>query len=218
MELAATQGHDSTHIPGASFAEVVYVPEEVRQTPGAQAAARVHGIPDDEIAQGTPFPVAWARFLAFTEAILNNAIDEDVGDSEEEPSLPRPPDSPPSLLIAAHNGFRFDFAVLLFECQRHGLPMAPFRRWLFLDTLHVLESAKAELGGACMKLQCLVSAAVATQELRAHRALDDSVALRHVVHGVASRLGCSVTDLLRLFAARWDEQASTAQVAALIED
>ena len=98
------------------------------------------------------------------------------------------------------------------------MPTTPFRRWVFLDTMHVLESARAELGGACLKLQCLASSVVDTQELRAHRALDDCIALRHVVHSVASRLGCSVTDLLRPFAARWDEQASTAQVAALIED
>ena len=151
---------------------------------------------------------------------MNNAIHESGDDESEDelPLYPRPPDSPPSLLLVGHNGFRFDFAVLLFECHRHRLPTAPFRHWFFVDTLHVLESAKAELGGACFKLQCLVTVAVDTQELRAHRALDDCIALRHVMHSVASRIGCSVTDLLRQFAFRWDEQASSAQVAALIED
>jgi hypothetical protein len=42
--------------------------------------------------------------------------------------------------------------------------------------------------------------------------------LRHVMHSVASRLGCSISDLLRPYAVRWDEPASSAQVAALIED
>jgi hypothetical protein len=77
---------------------------------------------------------------------LNNAIDEGNDGSEDEPSEPRPPDVSPNLLLVGHNSFRFDFAVLLFECERHNLSMSPFRRWLFVDTLHVLESAKAELG------------------------------------------------------------------------
>ena len=220
VELAASQGQEAAHLPGASFAEVVHVPEEIRRTEGAQAAARVHGIPDDEIAQGTSFPESWARFLAFTEACLNNVISESGDDESEDelPLYPRPPTCPPSLVLAAHNGARFDFAVLLFECHRHGLRTTPFRHWFFVDTLHVLESARNELGGACFKLQCLINASVDTQELRAHRALDDCIALRHVMHSVASRLGCSTTGLLRPFAVQWDEHTSSAQVAALIED
>ena len=218
--VAASQGPEAAHLPRANFAEVVYVPEEIRRTDGAQAAARVHGIPDDEIAQGTTFPDCWARFLAFTEACLNNVIHESADDESEDelPLYPRPPDSPACLLIAAHNGARFDFAVLLFECHRHGVRTTPFRQWLFVDTLHVLESARNELGGACFKLQCLVNATVDAQELRAHRALDDCIALRHVMHSVASRLSCSIIDLLRPFAVQWDEPVSAVQVAALFED
>ena len=48
VELAATQGHDLAHLPGASFAEVVHVPEETQRSASAQAAAAVHGITDDE--------------------------------------------------------------------------------------------------------------------------------------------------------------------------
>jgi len=169
VEIAATQSFDSAHMPGASYAEVAYVPEELLRTPSAQAAARVHCIPDDEIAQGAAFPASWARFLAFTEAVLNNAIHEGSDSSEDDkPPLPRPLDDPPSLLVAAHNGHRFDFAVLLFECHRHQLPMTPFRRWFFVDTLHVLEGSKAELGGACLKLQCLANTVIDTRELRTH--------------------------------------------------
>ena len=219
VELAASQGQERAHLPGANFAEVVHVPEDIRRAEGAQAAARVHGIPDDEIAQGTSFPESWARFLSFTDACLNNVIHESDVESEDElPLYPRPPTRPPSLILAAHNGVRFDFAVLLFECHRHGVRATPFRHWFFIDTLHVLEGARDELGGACFKLQCLVNAAVDTQELRAHRALDDCIALRHVMHSVASRLGCSIIDLLRPFAVQWDESASSAQIAALLED
>ena len=62
VELAATQGHDLAHLPGASFSEIVHVPSEIQRSASAQAAAEVHGISDDEIALGTSFPVSWARF------------------------------------------------------------------------------------------------------------------------------------------------------------
>ena len=218
VELAAAQGQEHAHIPGASFAEVVRVPEEILQSTSAQAAAQVHGIPDDEITRGTSFPESWARFLAFTEACLNNVIHDGSDDTDEEPSSARPPDNIPDIVLAAHNGYRFDFAVLLFECERHQLSISPFRRWYFLDTLHILEATKAELSGTCLKLQCLINKIAEAKELRAHRALDDCIALRCVVHNVAYRLGCSVTELMRKFVCRWDEQASVAQIAALISD
>ena len=60
VELAATQGHDLAHLPGASFSEVVRVPEEIQRSASAQAAAAVHGITDEEIALGSTFPEAWA--------------------------------------------------------------------------------------------------------------------------------------------------------------
>ncbi len=66
--------------------------------------------------------------------------------------------------------------------------------------------------------QCLANTTADTRELRAHRALDDCIALRHVVNSAASRLGCSIADLLCPFAARCDEQTSTAQIVALVED
>ena len=218
VELAATQGHDQAHLPGASFAEVVHVPEEILRSASAQAAATVHGITDDEIVLGTTFPESWGRFLAFVEACSNNMIQECEEDTDEEPLSPRPPDVQPTVCFAAHNGIKFDFAVLLFESQRHNLSMSPFRHWLFVDTLHLLECTKAELGGACLKLQCLVHAVADTGSLRAHRALDDCISLRLVVHQVACKLDCSVTDLLRRFAYRWEEQSSIPQIAALAED
>ena len=218
VELAATQGHDLAHLPGASFSEVVRVPEEIRRSASAQAAAAVHGITDEEIALGTTFPQAWARFLGFVEACSNNMIQESEEDTDEEPLPPRPLNAQPTVCCAAHNGVKFDFAVLLFECQRHRLSVSPFRHWLFVDTLHILECTKAELGGACLKLQCLIHAIADTSTLRAHRALDDCICLRHVVHQVACKLDCSVTDLLRRFAYRWDEQSSLPQIAALVED
>ena len=56
VELAATQGDDLAHLPGASFSEIVHVPGEILRSASAQAAAEVHGITDAEIALGTSFP------------------------------------------------------------------------------------------------------------------------------------------------------------------
>ena len=55
VELAASQGQEAAHLPGANFAEVVHVSEGVRWTDGAQAATRVHRMPNYEVAQGTSF-------------------------------------------------------------------------------------------------------------------------------------------------------------------
>ena len=52
-ELAASQGQESEHTPGAQFAEVVFVPDEIQQSDGARAAAQVHDMPVHEIAIGT---------------------------------------------------------------------------------------------------------------------------------------------------------------------
>ena len=141
MSSQPHKGKEAAHLPGANFAEVVHVPEGIWRTEDAQAAARVHGIPAEEIAQGT-------------EACLNNVIHESDDDQSEDdlPLYPRPPTCPPGLIRAAHNGVRFDFVVLLFECHRHGLRTTPFRHWFCVDTLHVLDNAKNELGGACFKL------------------------------------------------------------------
>ena len=39
--------------------------------------------------------------------------------------------------MAAHNGIRFDFAVLLFELVRHDMNWGPLDQWLFVDTLAI---------------------------------------------------------------------------------
>ena len=47
-------------------------------------------------------------------------------------------------------------------------------------------------------------------------ALDDCIALQHVMGFLAARLGVSLVYLHRRFAVRFDEQASVAQVEALL--
>ena len=113
-------------LPGANFAAVVKVPDGILAEPSARAAATVHGIKDSEILEGALFPIVWGRFLDFVDKLLNNYVvdteeDEDEDSEGESPSslawsprtprsprsplLPRPPDRPPSLLCAAHNGY-----------------------------------------------------------------------------------------------------------------
>ena len=124
--------------------------------------------------------------------------DDTSDSDHEEPGPPRMPDEPPALLVAAHNGYvvldcsrhmhllsrhwppnmhnlhffprryRFDFAVLLAEIVRHELALTPFRRWLFVDTLTILDASKDEVG-SCLKLQCLVRHYGNAKDLRAHR-------------------------------------------------
>ncbi len=66
--------------------------------------------------------------------------------------------------------YRFDFGVLLAEIVRHELSLSPLRRWLFVDTLTILDATKGEIG-PCLKLQCLVRHYASPKDLRAHRAL-----------------------------------------------
>ena len=49
-------------------------------------------------------------------------------------------------------------------------------------------------------------------------ALDDCIALRHVMEFLAARLGMSLVELHRLFAVRFDEPSSIAQVLTLLDD
>ena len=97
---------DSDTAPGAHFASVVHVPDEILDTPGAQAAAAVHCISRDDIAASPTFPVVWCHFLDFVEHVLNAFVVESSSEDEErEPHPPRLPDAPPTILTSAHNGY-----------------------------------------------------------------------------------------------------------------
>jgi DNA polymerase III epsilon subunit-like protein len=111
VEIAAAQAVGRLGLPGACFAQVVKVPDEILQTPASVAASAVHGIDSPEIAESHTFPTVWARFLEFVERCLNDYV-QDAGesDSDEEPAPPRMPEKPPVLLVAAHNGYRAEGA------------------------------------------------------------------------------------------------------------
>ena len=214
VELSAVQALSDG--PGARFSTVVRIDADILSTPGAREAAKVHGIPDDEITASPRFPECWLRFVTFVDALLNDAV-QDCGDSsDEEPAfLPRPPDEQPILLLAAHNGFAFDFTVLLCECYRHHIDLTVFERWVYCDSLHVFRAALRE-AAPCLKLQCLARRMCEPGGLQAHRGLDDCVALLGVLRSVAAQLGIAVESLLSMFAEEVALCDSFAQVSVLL--
>ena len=77
---------------------------------------------------------------------------------------------------------RFDIPLLLREVLRHGCNAFQLAEYRYADSLHLVRAA-ADLGvadGGC-RLQCLGRSCCCSCT-RAHRALEDTVALRHVVH------------------------------------
>ena len=101
----------------------------------------------------------------------------------------------------------------LFETLRHGLSWMPLQNWLFVDTVSLVQAVGLANLGGCAKLQCLVRGYCVG--LQAHRALDDCIALRAVVQGIAESYGVRALDLLRDMVVSLDAPASAAQVATL---
>ena len=68
-----------------------------------------------------------------------------------------------------------------------------------------------------MKLQCLVKVLGDPADLRAHRALDDCVALRHVAVALAEQLGLDLLLWLQRFACELDLRSSLLQLDVLLD-
>ncbi len=212
VEIAAVHCPLDSRFFGGGFSTVVRVDPAILTERGAAAAA-VHGISNEEIGLGPDFPVAWRRFLAWADNLLNTAVVESDDSEDDEPRAPQLlPD--PVLLLAGHNTIRFDFPLLLCECLRHRISCDCFRQWLFVDTLHVVQ---ALTGHGCMKLQCLVKELGSSEDLRAHRALDDCIALRHVGTAFAEGLSKDLPALLKWFAAELDLGTSLSQLSVLMD-
>ena len=215
VELAAVQILPS-NLPGFSFSTTVFVETDILEK-RSQEAAQVHGIGQLEIAVSPTFPEVWKAFMHFLGSLSNSYIQESASDTDDDPSeLPMICEDPPVILIGAHNGIKFDFAMLLFECYRHNLDTSVFEQWVFVDTMHVVSASK-EIMGSCLKLQCLALRACDREELRAHRARDDCIALCRVIVYVAFALGVSFRRLLYAFATRLDLSTSLGQVSSMIE-
>ena len=211
MELAAIHAPENHRYLGGCFSSLVRVDQSILTERG-QAAAKVHGITDAEIAEAPDFRTVWSRFLFWIEDLLEMTVAEETDSENEEPRQTQLLSEPPLLLLGGHNSVRFDFPMLLAECLRHCVPCDCFRKWLYVDTLHVVGA----FNYSCKKLQCLVKLLGETADLRAHRALDDTVALRHVSSALAERVGCTLPELLRQFALELDFDKSLAVLSILL--
>ncbi len=208
VELAAYHAPSGRESKGAAFSTVVRASAE-------DTASDVHGIGPQEISQGLPFGVAWSRFVDFVEHLQRVTAPEDSdSECELEDIAIRFSCETPTVILAAHNGIKFDFAMILFECARHGCSWAPLVDWLFVDTLSVVQAIGVASLGGCAKLQCLVRGHCIGC-LQAHRALDDCIELRAVVQHVADLVGVPLLDLLRPLAVRLDLPASIASMSAM---
>ena len=69
MELAAIHAPDDHRYLGGCFSSLVHVDQSILTERG-QAAAKVHGITDVEIAEAPDFRTVWSRFLLWVEDLL----------------------------------------------------------------------------------------------------------------------------------------------------
>ena len=213
VELAAFQSPSNSRLPGSSFSTVVRVEAVLLQERGSEAAA-VHGISSEEIVGGPSFVEAWAFFLQWIDGLLNTAVLESDGDSSDADARPpQVPEQPPIVMLAAHNGIRFDFPLLLCEVMRHRLPNTPFEEWVFVDTLVALQALALH---SCLKLPCLALRVVADTG-RAHRALDDCVCLRQVAAALVQGVDVPLPSFLLRFAVELDMPSSLAQLSVLMD-
>lgn len=191
----------------AQFATTV-LPTRVPEGPS------VHGIGADELRTSARFEVAFGLLVEFLHGVVERTL-SDTGSSDEEgqparalPSLRFPP---PTVLLAAHNGFKFDFPILFSECLRHNCNACILEGWKYVDTLEVIRACGAGGHGVadgCARLQCLARCCDRDALRQSHRALHDTIALRDVVRLVAAHVGASPVLLLKHFARDLDAQTT----------
>jgi len=208
VEIAAVHAHGDIRMKGESFSTTVCVDDIILKERGKEAS-KVHGITDAEIKQGPTFKEAWMRFSKWVDDIANMAIhDEDSDDDMRQPTFLEDP----IIVLAAHNGFRFDFPLLLCELRRNGLSTTIWEQWYFVDTLQLFRSLN-EYG--CIKLQCTAKDMMIDSG-HAHRALDDCIVLWRITNIFAERIGISMKELLSRFSVELDLASSTAQLSMLM--
>ena len=200
VEIGAVDEH------GVAFSTVV-------KPPTMPSGHAVHGIEHSELQHCPVFATAFARLVRFLDTLAENAVTDDESSADEVAALPSIKTELPEIVVVAHNGIKFDFAMLLSECCRSALPLQQLARWKYVDTLEV---AKAAGMFECVKLQCMHRVASGRGELRAHRALDDAIALQGVVKYVAESLGISILSLLQRFTCEVDLDASVAHLSCTL--
>ena len=100
------------------------------------------------------------------------------------------------ILIVAHSGLKIYFPYLLSAAMRAGIAPGVMATWCYVDTLDVLRATNC---AECQKLQCAFRAFNERSCLRAHRALDDCIALGSVVRHISASFGVTPWALLRHF-------------------
>ena len=173
----------------------------------------VHGIARDELLAGPCFAEAFRRFSEFLRyASLSSLDTDDDSEDDQHAAAAMKPDL--DVMIVAHNGIKFDFPFLCAEVLRAGIASVDMAAWVYVDTLDVLRVT--DHTGECNKLQCAFRSCSGPPSLRAHRALDDCIALRSVVQHISASLGVAPFVLLRQFASRMDDNATFSQLTALL--
>jgi DNA polymerase III epsilon subunit-like protein len=186
----------------------------VVKPPVLSSIPSVHGIEDTELAKGPAFPEAFARLVRFLDGLSENALSEDES-STDELAVSHLKSVIPDVILVAHNGIRFDFPMLLSECYRCNMPLDAMNNWKYADTIAVARVLDPIVFGGCMKLQCMLHISAA-HDLRAHRALDDAIALQSVTTHLSDALGVSILRLLEFVVVQLDAPASLAQLSVVI--
>ena len=176
-------------------------------------AASIHGIAREELLCGPSFAEAFTRLDEFLRYASLSVLDSDE-DSEDGRTPAATMKQDLEVCLVAHNGAKFDFPFMLQECLRARVGHAAMSSWVYVDTLDVLRAT--DRAGECAKLQCALRVCCGPPTLRAHRALDDCVALEAVVRHVSASFGIKPWELLRPFAFRLDGASAGAQMNALI--
>ena len=210
VEIAAIHSHSDVRMTGGCFSSTVRVDEDVLAARGREAF-QVHGITNGEIYRSPDFKEVWQRLLQWIDDIKNNATTCDEFDSEDDIGAPKLLEEP-VVVLAAHNGIKFDFPMLLCELLRHGLSTATFDDWYFVDTLHVFKSLNPY---GCVKLQC-TARDMTIDSGSAHRALDDCIVLRRLTSILAERVGIRMKRLLSFHLVDLDVLSSIAQLRTLM--
>ena len=119
------------------------------------------------------------------------------------------------MVIAAHNGEKYDFTMLLCECERNGVSWQRMEQWLFVDTLHIFDAIPMDLGG-CRKLQCVSRFCSGGEHgMAAHRALADTMVLRAVVEHISQSYSVRLDELMRPFCLQLDVDMTARYLNAL---
>ena len=197
---------------GAAFASLACPLES-----SSAAAERVHGIGADELSSAPPFQTMFKRFLRFLREVASPLH---RGDQRSKRIRCAIRDDPVEICLVAHNGMKFDFAVLSSQCWREGIPLQQLANFKYCDSLELLQvlnmpsDLQHSLGDmSCLKLQCLGRCFKGQQ---AHRALEDVRKLQQILVTVSERIDISIAQLVNQISRRMDLGSIEATLNCLI--